>query len=55
MSLFKRPARAFFQFIGVLTVIGLIGIAFSLPLLPRILQVEDKLQKADYILPLAGN
>jgi uncharacterized SAM-binding protein YcdF (DUF218 family) len=28
---------------------------FFLSLLPRILQVEDKLQKADYILPLAGD
>ena len=38
---------------GVLTVIGLITAALALPLLPRILQVEDTLQKADFILPLA--
>ena len=43
------------QVIGVLTVIGLIAAALALPLLPRILQVEDTLQKADFILPLAGD
>jgi len=55
MFLFRRPARALFQVIGVLTVIGLIAAALALPLLPRILQVEDTLQKADFILPLAGD
>jgi hypothetical protein len=54
MFLFRRPARAFFQIIGVLSVIGLFAAALALPLLPRILQVEDELQKADFILPLAG-
>jgi uncharacterized SAM-binding protein YcdF (DUF218 family) len=55
MILFRRPARAFFQIIGVLTVFGLFAVALALPLLPRILQVEDAPQKADYILPLAGD
>jgi uncharacterized SAM-binding protein YcdF (DUF218 family) len=55
MFLFRRPARAFFQIIGVLTVIGLAAAALALPLLPRILQVEDTIGKADYILPLAGD
>ncbi len=55
MRLFSRPARLFFQFVGVLAVIGLMAVALAVPLLPRILQVEDKIQKADYIVPLAGN
>jgi len=55
MKIFNRPVRAVFQIIGVLTVIGILMAALALPLLPRILQVEDKLQKADYILPLAGD
>jgi len=55
MFLFRRPARAFFQIIGVLTVISLLTAALALLLLPRILQVEDTLGKADYILPLAGD
>ncbi len=55
MFLFRRPARAVFQIIGVLSVIGLFAAALALPLLPRILQVEDELQKADFILPIAGD
>lgn len=55
MTLLRRSARAFFQIIGVLTVIGVLAAALALPLLPRILQVEDTLQKADFILPLAGD
>lgn len=54
MSLSRRIFRAIFQFIGLLTVFGLLAALVALPLLPRILQVEDKVTKADYILPLAG-
>lgn len=54
MSLTRRLVRAILQFIGLLTVIGLLAALLALPLLPRILQVEDKVTKADYILPLAG-
>ncbi len=55
MSLFNRPARVFFQIIGVLSVLTLLAAAAGAMVLPRILQLEDKLQKADYILPLAGD
>jgi uncharacterized SAM-binding protein YcdF (DUF218 family) len=55
MTLFNRPARAFFQIIGVLSVLTLLAAAAGAMVLPRILQLEDKLQKADYILPLAGD
>jgi uncharacterized SAM-binding protein YcdF (DUF218 family) len=55
LPLFRRPARIFFQIIGVLTVIGLLGIMIAAMALPRLLQVEDPIQKAEYILPLAGN
>lgn len=55
MKLVSRPARAFFQFTGIITVIcALVAIALALAL-PRILQVEDTLERADYIVPLAGN
>lgn len=55
MPLFSRPARALFQIIGVVSVFGLLSAAAAAMVLPRILQVEDKLQRADYILPLAGD
>ena len=55
MSLLNRPARALFQIIGILTVLGLLAAAGAAMVLPRILQIEDELQKADYILPLAGD
>lgn len=53
MSLTRRIFRAVLQFIGLATVLGLLGAFITLPLLPRILQVEDRITKADYILPLA--
>lgn len=55
MSFFRRQMRLLFQIIGFLTVIGLLLAAIAVPLLPRLLQVQDKIEKADYILPLAGN
>jgi len=55
MSFFNRPARLFFQIIGVLSVLTLLAAMAGAMVLPRILQLEDKLQKADYILPLAGD
>lgn len=55
MSLPRRIARAFLQFIGLLTLIGLVLALVAMPVLPRILQVEDELSKADYIVPLAGD
>jgi len=54
MSLPRRIMRTILQFIGLLTVIGLVLALVVLPVLPRVLQVEDQLTKADYILPLAG-
>lgn len=55
MRLPWRFVRAFLQFVGLLTVIGVMLALIALPILPRILQVEDKLEKADYIVPLAGD
>lgn len=55
MSLPRRLARAILQLIGLFTVIGLLITLIALPVLPRILQVEDKISKADYIVPLAGD
>lgn len=54
MNLLRRIMRAILQFIGLLSVIGLVLALVALPVLPRILQVEDQVTKADYILPLAG-
>ena len=55
MTFFNRPLRALFQIIGVLSVLTLLAAMAGAMVLPRILQLEDKLQKADYILPLAGD
>jgi uncharacterized SAM-binding protein YcdF (DUF218 family) len=55
MSPLRRLTRAILQFIGLLTLFGLLAAAVAFPLLPRILQVEDKIEKAGYILPLAGD
>lgn len=55
MTLLNRPARAFFQIIGILTVLGLLAAMAAAMVLPLILQTEDRLEKADYILPLAGD
>lgn len=54
MSLTRRFTRSILQFIGLLSVLGLLATLIALPLLPRVLQVEDDIEKADYILPLAG-
>lgn len=55
MSLLRRITRAILQFIGLLTVIGFVLALLALPVLPRILQVQDHPTKANYIVPLAGN
>lgn len=55
MSLSRRLVRALLQFFGLLTVIGLVLGLIAIPVLPRILQVKDALQSADYIVPLAGD
>lgn len=55
MILFSRPVRIFFQSIGVVTVIGVIAAAGAAWFLPRLLQVEDRIEKADFIVPLAGD
>jgi len=55
MRIFNRPTRAFFQIIGILTVLGLFTAIAAAMVLPRLLQLEDPLERADYILPLAGD
>lgn len=55
MSLPRRLFRLILQFIGLLTLLGLLAALIALPLLPRILQVEDKIKKADYILVVSGD
>jgi uncharacterized SAM-binding protein YcdF (DUF218 family) len=55
MRFLRALTRGILQLIGLLTVIGAIAGAIALPILPRILQVEDRIEKADMIVPLAGD
>lgn len=55
MRLLRALTRGILQFIGLLTVIGAILGVLALTILPRILQVEDRIEKADMIVPLAGD
>jgi hypothetical protein len=50
-----RIVRGVLQFIGLLTVLGAIAGAGTFLFLAPLLQVEDRIARADYILPLAGD
>jgi uncharacterized SAM-binding protein YcdF (DUF218 family) len=55
MDIIRRLFRFVLQTIGLLTVIGIVLAGIGALLAPRLLQVEDTLEKADYIVPLAGD
>lgn len=54
MTFVRRFLRLFLQFVGLLTVLGVVLALAAISLLPRVLQVGDPVTRADYILPLAG-
>jgi uncharacterized SAM-binding protein YcdF (DUF218 family) len=53
--MFGRIVRGALQIIGLLTVIGLVVAVGTFFFLAPLLQVEDRIERADYILPLAGD
>ena len=50
-----RIVRGSLQIVGLLTVIGAVFAVAAFLFLATILQVEDRIERADYILPLAGD
>ena len=55
MDTIRRLFRLILQTIGLLTVTGAVVLVVGAVAAPRLLQIEDKIETADYILPLAGN
>lgn len=51
----KRLLRSALQAIGLLTVLGAVAAVVAFFWLASLLQVEERIERADYILPLAGD
>lgn len=47
--------RGFLQLVGLVTLLAMVAGCAVLPFLPQWLQVEDRLERADYIVALAGD
>lgn len=54
MTLARSLTRSLLAAIGLLTVIALALGVVAVLIMPSLLQVEDEIERADYILPLAG-